>query len=260
VGCNAMVWGTGVVNERKFLELLDWIMSYEPSAEFVKLFAGANEPVKELSEALTVFKRIYDDTRTRTRDTIVLEVCSGSRAPVAVLTALFIKRGRGWATDICDMDPRVVELSNRLGEKLKLFPRISIHSRRFVELMKLARESCEYLIVVAIHICKMMAVRVLEVFKKIGGDRLILVPCCAKPSWAKMSVGVEIHSYWDWVYALWKYAYEKLGLPARVELEDAMLSEANAIIDVDMEIAAKESKVLEYSYEQPTVDAEIAER
>ena len=225
-------WGTGEYDPLEFLSSLDWLMRRRLSGVILNLFAGSNNPVKELSEALAVFREVYSDDATRDRDTIVVEVCSGRLAPVALLTALFIKRGEGWAIDTRDMDPRLRELSERLGGKLRLFPGVDVHSPKFEEVLRRARERASYLIVVAIHSCRTLAVRILDVFKRVSGDRLLLVPCCAKPSWAKKVVGVEIHGYWDWVYALWSYATHVLNLPARVFIAKGMLSEANAVIEV----------------------------
>ena len=225
-------WGTGEYDVGAFLSNLEWILSKRLGGEFLRLFAGSNRPVKELSEALSIFRLVYEDEETKRRNTIVVEVCSGKLAPVATLVALFIKRGRGWAIDEVDMDPRIVELSKVLSGKLSLFPRVNVFSDEFRKLLEKARKECEYLVVVAIHSCRTLAVRILEVFKDVGGDRLLLVPCCAKPSWAKKVVGVEIRGYWDWVFALWSYATHILNLPARVFIAKDMLSEANAVIEV----------------------------
>ncbi len=229
---HSVSWGTGECDAGAFLENLDWFMRRRVSSIVLSLFAGSNNPVKELSEALAVFREVYEDEETRRRSTIVVEVCSGRLAPVAVMTALLIKMGRGWAVDACDMDSRVVELSKAMGDRLRLFPRTDVHSDKFVEVLREARSLCDYLVVVAIHSCRTLAVRIMEAFKEVGGDRLLLVPCCAKPSWARKVVGVEVRGYWDWVYALWSYATHVLNLPARVFVAKSMLSEANAVIEV----------------------------
>jgi len=225
-------WGTGEYDPLEFLSSLDWLMRRRLSSVVLSLFAGSNNPVKELSEALAIFREIYSDEATRSRDTVVVEVCSGRLAPVATLTALFIKRGEGWAIDSRDMDPRLREVSQKLGGKLRLFPGVDVYSRGFEEVVREARDRASYLVLVAIHSCRTLAVRILEVFKAVGGDRLLLVPCCAKPSWARKVVGVEVRGYWDWVYALWSYATHVLNLPARVFVAKGMLSEANAVIEV----------------------------
>ena len=225
-------WGTGELDVHEFLRNLEWLLSRRLSHLVLRLFAGKTNPVKELSEALSMFLRVYSDENTRSRDTIVIEVCSGDRAPVAVMTALFVKRGRGWAVDACKPSSVLLELQQSLGDRLRLFFETDIRSDAFRRIVEDARSQCEYLVVVGIHCCKTLAVRVLEVFKEVGGDRLLLVPCCAKPSWARRVVGTDIRGYWDWVYALWKYAHDVLNLPARVYVEKSMLSEANAVIEV----------------------------
>jgi len=228
----ALTWGTGEHDVAEFLRNFEWLLSKRLSHLVLKLFAGRPSPLKELSEALSIFLRIYGDEMTRCRDTIVVEVCSGDKAPVAAMTALFVRRGRGWAIDVCSPSPALQELAQLLGDRLRIFSGVDIHSDRFREVVREARSQSEYLVLVGIHCCKTLAVRVLEIFREVGGDKLLLVPCCAKPSWARRVVGVEIRSYWDWVYALWTYAHDILKLPARVYVEKSMLSEANAVIEV----------------------------
>jgi len=226
------VWGTGEHSVEEFLSILDWMLKIDRRGVGVRLFAGLNNPLKELSEALPIFKRIYLDDATKLRDTIVVEVCSGRRAPIALLSALFIKRARGWAIEKAGFDEIATEIAGSLEGKARLLSGIDVYSKRFEDVMAEARRSSEYMVVVAVHSCRTLPVRIMEVFKAVGGDRLMIVPCCAKPSWARKAVGVEVHGYWDWVYALWKYATQVLGLEAVVTTERAMLSDANAIIEV----------------------------
>jgi len=212
--------------------LLDWFLKVDKRGVAVRLFAGLNNPLKEASEALTIFRRVYLDEETKRRDTIVVEVCAGRRAPIALLTALFIRRAVGWGLDKEPFDDIAIETAKVLGDRVKLFDGVDVYSKRFEEIMAEARRVADYMVVVAVHSCRTLPVRIMEVFRSVGGDRLIIVPCCAKPSWARKAVGVEVHSYWDWVYALWSYATTVLGLEAVVTTERAMLSDANAVIEV----------------------------
>ncbi len=228
------VWGTQEYDPHRFLELLDWVMKRRISYVFLKLVAGASHPVKELSEALSIFKRVYDDDKTRVKKSVVIEVCSGKRGLVAALCALFLRNVTGVAVDVVsDAVEPLKELSSVLGSKLRLFMGIDVYSDEFAKLVESLRREFEYVVMVAIHSCRTLAVRIMEIFKRCQCDKLILVPCCAHPSWARKTVGVEIHGYWDWIYALWKYATEVLQLPARVEIEHAMLSNANAVIVIE---------------------------
>ena len=227
-----MVWGTGEHSVEEFLSLLNWILKLDERGIAVRLFAGLNNPLKEASEALTIFRRIYLDEETKRRSTVVLEVCAGRRAPVALLTALFIHQAVGWGLDREPFDDIAIETAKVLGGRAKLIDGVDVYSRKFEEVMAEARRVADYMIVVAVHSCRTLPVRIMDVFRSVRGDRLIIVPCCAKPSWARKVVGVEVHSYWDWVYALWSYATKVLGLEAVVTTEKAMLSDANAVIEV----------------------------
>jgi len=219
-----------------FVELLDWLLRRRAWRTYLaEVFAGGREPAKELSEALAIFWRIYGDPLTRERGTVVLEACAGKRARVAVLVASLMRNAVAIATDAIERPSAVLaRLAEKLwgGGKLLLRYGVDAFSPRFEEVVREARSLGDYLIVVGIHCCGTLTPRVVEAAWSYGADRIMVVPCCAQPSWARKVAKVEVHGYWDWVYAVWRYLSDR-GIPARVEVEPRMLSKANAVIVVE---------------------------
>lgn len=205
----------------KVLENMSWLLGRKSIVELSPVISGMKNPVKELSEALAVFNRVYELTRGWDEWTLV-DLCSGKFALLSAVTVLNTRLGRAIAVDVEEPAPEL------RGIRRLTYLRESIHKEETIEqIERLARGR---IVVAGIHCCKTLALRTIEIVRALNAETGLLVPCCADfPAARRLGLwnGGD-KSYQAWVGVLVRYA-GRLGFTVKVSFEP-MLSEKNALI------------------------------
>ena len=204
----------------EFIGDLGWLVKRRSFADLVPILQKVNRPLKELSEALPVFYKIYDETVFGKWTAI--DLCSGKHALLGSLIALNTRNVNVIAVDIEEPDPHI-GLINRLH-----YLQANIHSPRALRRLKDLVQG--KVIVAGIHCCKTLAFRTIEIARELGAVKGYLVPCCTDfPAARRLGLwDGGSKTYETWVEILVKYA-ERLGFNTSVT-RAPMLSEKNALI------------------------------
>lgn len=211
----------GNYNYKQIISNLNWLFSRRSLTNLVPIINKLNKPAKELSEALAVFNHIYNVTREWDKWTLI-DLCSGKFALLSAITVLNTRNSLAIAVDIEEPNLEIANINRLVYLKASIY-----ESETLQKLRQLIRGK---IIVVGIHCCKTLSLRLIEMTSKLNVDIGYLVPCCSDFPTAKR-LGLwngGDKSYRTWVKTLVKYA-ERKGFNVSVTFEP-MLSDKNALI------------------------------
>ena len=206
----------------KTYEMWKWFLRKKQSETIIKIAKKSLNPFKEINENLLVFWNEIKGEKT-----LVLELCSGSRALVSLFNVLY-NRGVSIAVDIRS-PVSLIKSFTKTGRFFYITADIFDKSLEN-ELEEIVRGFSKYKkVLVALHCCKMLSPRAIEIGYNLNFDKIVVVPCCVEREWAEKILNKKFEKYEDWVEALRKYLEIK-GYKTKTYKERAFKKEEYFII------------------------------
>jgi len=128
------------------------------------------EPEKEITESMSIIKRIKKILVTNPNKYNIFDLCSGNCVTSSLIAHLF-KVKNVVAIDNKDRD--------RQGfSKIRGFSRIKLDIIKEKDILIKTINENNPSIIVSVHPCDELAIAIIDIYKKSGADYLIMMPCC----------------------------------------------------------------------------------
>ncbi|GEM_PF-6681679 len=206
----------------KIYQMWKWFLRRKQSDILIKIAKKSLDPFKEITETLLVFWN-----EIKGRKALVLELCSGSRALISLYNVLY-NNGVSIAVDI---RAPVSLVKNFEKTKRFFYIRKDLFDGELEEELKPIIEKFQNYekIVVALHCCKSLSLRAIDIGSNLGFEKIVIVPCCVDRAIAEKLIGKKFEKYEDWIEALKKYTEQK-GYKAEVYKDSVFRKEEYFVV------------------------------
>lgn len=179
---------------------------------------------KEISESMGIIKQFKGITIQNPMQYTLIDLCAGN-ALTSVISTFLLPVKKAIAID----------LKKRNGNYNKVKRFSYIEGDIYSPLMNLQLLDIDPIILIAVHACKNLSERVIELFNEYNQIKyLFLMPCCIDPSKIDQDISVKVGKSFAWIYYL-KGLIKKKYHP-RIKQDKFILSPKNYIISAKKEI------------------------
>jgi hypothetical protein len=150
------------------LRYIDQFLSFRCAADVIKVAHPVNKFTKEISEAMSVIRRIKPKLLKRPMDYTVIDLCSGN-ALVPLISAFMLPSKWNYAID---KRPR-----SRPWHEVRRFTYLH-HDIYDKSISKSIDQIDGPVILTAVHACQGLAERIAKLYSTTKAEMLVMMPCC----------------------------------------------------------------------------------